>query len=518
MSTFTEKDIQYFESKGIPVQLIEQQIENFRRGFPFTRLIRPATPGDGIEVLSPEEVDSLIRYYDDHSGSVKKVKFVPASGAASRMFKNLFEFLEAAAGNDPRELLERDKGFNAPWNFITNIRKFAFYEDLREVMRERGLDLDREIEIGNFHTVISALVTDEGLDYGSLPKGLLKFHHYGDRSRAALEEHLVEAALYAAQQDGVAAVHFTVSPEHMDKFKAKVGEIVSHYEKDHGIRFEISYSIQKPSTDTIAVDMDNNPFREPDGTILFRPAGHGALIENLGELEGDLIFIKNIDNVVPDPLKPVTTKYKKVIGGLLLRLQAQTFKYLEMLDGGERKEELLTEIASFARNELKIAFPGGFESLSAADKRDLLFNLLNRPIRICGMVRNEGEPGGGPFWVEDSRGQVSLQVVESSQIDMKDPGQAQHLRGATHFNPVDLVCGIRDFRGNKFDLHRFVDPQTGFISVKSKGGKDLKAQELPGLWNGAMADWITLFVEVPIDTFNPVKTVNDLLRKQHQPE
>ncbi len=517
MNTFTEKDLQSFTSRGVTEEAIARQIGHFRRGFPFAELVRPATPGDGIEVLDKQAADTLIRYYDEHSGPVKTIKFVPASGAASRMFKALFEYLEQARKVTQTELIERDKGFDSPWNFIRNIEKFAFYDDLREAMKSQGLDIEEEIRGGRYNAVIDSLVNAPGLDYGNLPKGLLKFHSYGHESRVAMEEHLVEAALYAASASSTASLHFTVSPEHLEKFKTKVAEVKPGYEKEFGITIDVSFSVQKPSTDTIAVDMDNNPFREPDGTILFRPGGHGALIENLGDMDGDLIFIKNIDNVVPDRLKPETTRFKKAIGGKLLKLQAQAFEYLRMLEERNAGDDLPEKAARFAVEELKIDLPSNFGTQSYGQKSNLLSELLNRPIRVCGMVKNEGEPGGGPFWIKDSNGRVSLQIVESSQINQKEEQQAAHLRGATHFNPVDLVCGIRNFRGEKFDLHHFIDPETGFIAVKSKGGKDLKAQELPGLWNGAMANWITIFVEVPIVTFNPVKTVNDLLRPQHQP-
>jgi hypothetical protein len=516
MDTFTAKDKSYIASKGISLETITSQVGNFRQGFPFANLVKPATPGDGIEVLPDKEIDSLINYYNEHSRVKKVVKFVPASGAASRMFKSLFEYLSEANATNQRELLNRDKAFNSPWNFIMNIRKFAFYHDLHGIMKTRGINLEEELEKNNFSTVIQYLVEPAGLDYGNLPKGLLKFHDYFNRSRVAMEEHLAEASQYATSVDRKAYVHFTVSAEHLDKFREKIVEVQSHYEDEYGIRFDVSFSLQKSSTDTIAVDMDNNPFREPDGTLVFRPGGHGALIENLGDMDGDLIFIKNIDNVVPDRLKPETTRYKKAIGGLLLRLQSQAFAYLEKLHGSNPENELIDSMVKFAREELKIKFPDGFDFFTKIEKAAFLSRLLDRPIRICGMVRNEGEPGGGPFWIRDRNNQVSLQIVESSQIDPHDPKQVKHLQDATHFNPVDLVCGTKDFRGNKFDLHRFIDPTTGFISMKSKGGRDLKAQELPGLWNGAMADWITIFVEVPVITFNPVKTVNDLLRAQHQ--
>jgi len=328
----------------------------------------------------------------------------------------------------------------------------------------------------------------------------------------------VEAANYGRSKNNNAFVHFTVSPEHLEKFNEQVKGVMKIYEKKFNIKYDISFSVQKSSTDTIAVDIENNPFREDDGEILFRPGGHGALIENLNDLDGNLVFIKNIDNVVPDRLKTETTIYKKTIGGILLKLQSQVFKYLKELDKTEKDENIINKISEFAQNELNINISPGFYKMSFNDRKDFLYRHLNRPIRVCGMVKNEGEPGGGPFSVKNSKGEVSLQIVESSQVDQNNPEQKEILLSSTHFNPVDLVCGIKNYKGEPFDLHKYIDQETGFISIKSKNGKNLKAQELPGLWNGAMANWITIFVEVPIITFNPVKTVNDLLRPQHQPD
>lgn len=516
MDNFSTSDKELFNSKGITIEAIHGQINNFVSGFPFAQLVRPATPGDGIEVLSEKEIESLANYYDDASLSKKVVKFVPASGAASRMFKTLFNFLEQAKKMPQEELLESDKGFNSSWNFIQRVQDFAFYNDLESTMKEDDKSISDCIASKDYASIIDYLINNKGLDYGSLPKGLLKFHHYAEGNRVSMEEHLVEAASYAKSGDEKAYVHFTVSKEHLNKFKEKAEEVVSRYEKEFGISYNISYSVQKPSTDTIAVDLNNEPFRENDGSILFRPGGHGALIENLGDIDADLVFIKNIDNVVPDQLKPETTLYKKTIGGLLLKLQDQAFNYLNQLSNDQVDEELLDHMKHFATEDLKIDIPLSFASLEMEEKKQLLFKVLDRPIRICGMVKNEGEPGGGPFWLQNSGGEISLQVVESSQINQHDPEQQKHVSNATHFNPVDLVCGTKNYKGNPFDLHDFIDHQTGFISEKSKDGRDLKALELPGLWNGAMANWITIFVEVPIITFNPVKTVNDLLRDQHQ--
>ncbi len=516
---FTENDLQQFQKKGINVKTVEKQLENFRKGFPFIRLIAPATPENGLLSLNKEQVKSLEKYFDDNKPDYEIVKFVPASGAASRMFKHLLAFRKSFSGTDAdKKKLEEDKSFPSVWYFFENIRKFAFFSALKGLMEKDGFDLESLLKEQEYNTILDYFLTERGLNYAQLPKGLLLFHDYPDGPRRALEEHLVEAAVYACDKKGVANVHFTVSPEHQQHFEEVLSNVCSKYEKEYGVTYHIQFSQQKPSTDTIAVAMDNEPFREEDGTILFRPGGHGALIENLNDIQGEILFVKNIDNIVPDRLRDTTYIYKKVIGGLLFRLQEQTFTYLELLEDGNVTDEELEAIKRFAEEELNISIPTAYFGYEKMEKIDFLYNKLNRPMRIAGMVKNEGEPGGGPFWVENNRRERSLQIVESSQIDFEPPKQKEIVSQATHFNPVDLVCGVRDFNGNQFDLRRYVDPQTGFISKKSKNGKDLKAQELPGLWNGAMADWITVFVETPLITFNPVKTVNDLLRQQHQPE
>ncbi|MBN2174564.1 MAG: DUF4301 family protein [Bacteroidales bacterium] len=508
---FTENDILQIQSKGIDLMTIEMQIRNFEKGFPFALLVKPATIGDGIEHFSEKEISDLVKYYDIHKGNFKIIKFVPASGAASRMFKTLFNFLESP------EFDPNDKSFNSVAHFIERLEDFAFFEDLKQIMSEAGIDLNEKLNNKEYRIIVDHLLTEKGLNYGNLPKGLLKFHRYESENRIPIEEHLVEAFKYANTEE-TARVHFTVSPEHMENFTDTVNKIKGKFEQKFKIIFEIDFSIQKSSTDTIAVDMKNKPFRNDDNSLLFRPAGHGALIENLNDLDGDIVFIKNIDNIVPDRLKPDTTKYKKAIGGLLLKLQEEVFKFLHELENESVTDIRLNEIIKFAEKKLYLRIPENFEKLSNNQKQVFLVRFLNRPIRVCGMVKNEGEPGGGPFWIKNLKGEVSLQIVESSQVDPNNPEQMKILQTATHFNPVDLVCGLKNYRGEPFDLRNYVDPETGFISVKSKDGKSLKAQELPGLWNGAMADWMTVFVEVPVITFNPVKTVNDLLRDQHQPD
>jgi len=476
---FTEKDLQQIAAHGLTPEAVERQIENFRRGFPYLKVVRAASPGDGIVAVDQAQADAAAARYEQAAERLDVVKFVPASGAATRMFKELFEFVNEG---------KRGKGIDT---LVDNIEKFAFWPELKAVV-PAGAD-DR--------TLVSAIVR-EGLGYGSKPKGLVTFHAYPDGARKAVEEHLVEGAAYASTH-GVARIHFTVSPEHIEGFRSLLDAKVPLYEKRFGIRYDISFSVQKPSTDTVAVNPDNTPFRQDDGSLLFRPAGHGALIENLNEIDADIVFIKNIDNVTTDARRGDTVRYKKVLAGLLLGLQERAFAFLRELEAGTADAEA---VAAFVEKELCVKLPASYDTA-------LLRSVLDRPIRLCGMVRNEGEPGGGPFWVANPDGTESLQIAESSQIA---PGDMPLMKSATHFNPVDLVCGVRTSKGGKFDLRRYTDPSTGFISSKSSGGRELRAQELPGLWNGAMARWNTVFVDVPITTFSPVKVVQDLLRPQHQ--
>ena len=513
---FNTKDLSQISDRGSDLQTVEQQIENFKKEFPFADLQKAATIGNGVLKLKETELDTLKAYYNRESPSKKVLKFVPASGAASRMFKNLFSYLEESQAGKSKDELLGDKSFNSVYYFVSNITKFAFFNSLEEAMSKEGKSLESMLQDEEYSILIDYLLNKNGLDYGSLPKGLLEFHRYFDTSRLAIEEHLVEGAFYCRSENDQALLHFTVSPEHLEKFKEQLNRVLKKYEEKFGITYVVNFSMQKVSTDTVAVNMENKPFREKDGGLLFRPGGHGALIENLSDLDTDVIFIKNIDNIVPDRLKETTVLYKKAIGGLLLKLQATTFNYLNELEK-KNDDGSIDQIIKFAQTDLNINIPPGFNGKSIDEKREFLFKHLNRPIRICGMVKNEGEPGGGPFWVKNTQGETSLQIVESSQVDSDNPDQLNIMKSATHFNPVDLVCGTKNYKNEKFDLHKYVDPETGFISIKSKDGKNLKAQELPGLWNGAMANWITLFVEVPIITFNPVKTVNDLLRDQHQP-
>ncbi|MCX6213135.1 DUF4301 family protein [Spirosoma sp.] len=500
---FTEQDQDQILVQGVSLDQIDQQINYFVHGFPYLHVIKAATIGDGIIRIDENQLPTYIHRFDEAAHERTLVKFVPASGAATRMFKSLFAALDGKFDKSVDEVFAR-------------LTDFAFYEDLKAAMAAQGQDLDKAVTENDRTTVLKFILTDEGLDYGSLPKGLLKFHNYADGARTPVEEHLVEGAAYA-NSDGLVKIHFTVSPEHRSRFEQLIEEQKVDYEAWLGVTFDISFSEQKKSTDTISVNTDNSPFRNGDGSLLFRPAGHGALIENLNDIDADIVFIKNIDNVVPDEIKEPTITYKKVLAAVLLDAQQQIARLQSLLNADEVSDGYLAEADEFLQRSLYTLPPAGYSELSRAEQLDYLRRKLDRPVRACGMVKNVGEPGGGPFWAKNQDGSVSLQVVESAQIDLTDAGQKAIFDEATHFNPVDLVCGLKDSAGKKYDLPAYRDPLTGFITAKSKDGKDLKAQELPGLWNGAMADWNTIFVEVPLITFNPVKTVNDLLRKEHQP-
>ena len=476
---FTKEDFVQMEEHGLTPAALETQLKNFREGFPFLPVTRAASCGDGIRVLDAAGIEQAAARYDRAKESLRVVKFVPASGAATRMFKDLFEFVREG------------RRTAVVGELLANRRRFAFWPELRTIV---GDDADELRTVEN--------IVAEGLRYGETPKGLVSFHRYGDEVRKAVEEHLVEGAQYAAA-GGEVKIHFTVSPEHLTRFEALLAEKIPGYESRFGVKYRISFSVQDPSTDTLAVNPDCTPFRRADGRLLFRPAGHGALIGNLGKIDADIVFVKNIDNVTTDARRGDTVLYKKALAGVLLALQERIFEYLMALEvpGAE-----LEPIAAFIENELCVKLPKDYGTA-------LLRQVRDRPIRVCGMVRNEGEPGGGPFWVTGADGLETLQIAESNQIA---PEKRELMRLATHFNPVDLVCSFRTSKGGRFDLQEFVDPATGFISRKSDGGRELLAQELPGLWNGAMARWNTVFVEVPITTFSPVKVVTDLLRPEHQ--
>ena len=503
----SQQDLKQLAQKGISEAQIEHQLGQFKTGFPFLKLEAAASIERGIVAPNEDDRKKYVKAWEQYKAAGKRVvKFVPASGAASRMFKDMFAFVDADYDVPTTDFEKK---------YFDNIEKFAFYGELDAVcQKNEGKGIKALIAEGNYKAVAANMLKTEGLNYGQLPKGLLLFHNYPEGPRTPMEEHLVEGALYAAS-NGEAHVHFTVSHEHMELFKQKVAQKADGYAKKYGIKYDISFSEQKPSTDTIAANPDGTPFRNSDGSLLFRPGGHGALIENLNEIEADVIFVKNIDNVVPDRLKPETVEWKQIIAGVLVTLQEKAFEYLRLLDTGTYTHEQIEEMIRFVQQDL-CCRKADIKDLEDAELVIYLRKKLNRPMRVCGVVKNVGEPGGGPFLTYNQDGTVSLQILESSQIDKSNKEYMEMFTKGTHFNPVDLVCAVKDYKGNAFDLPKYVDPTTGFISQKSKNGKELQALELPGLWNGAMSDWNTIFVEVPLGTFNPVKTVNDLLREQHQ--
>ena len=503
----TQQDLKQLAQKGISEQQIETQLGQFKTGFPFLKLEAAAAIGRGIVAPNSDEGRKYVEAWQQYKAAGRKVvKFVPASGAASRMFKDIFAFVDADYDKPTTDFEKK---------YFDNIQNFAFYDELDAAcQKNEGKGIKALIAEGNFKAVAANMLKAKGLNYGQLPKGLLLFHNYPEGPRTPMEEHLVEGALYAAT-NGEAHVHFTVSHEHMELFKQKVAQKVDFYAQKYGIHYDISFSEQKPSTDTVAANPDGTPFRNSDGSLLFRPGGHGALIENLNEIEADVVFVKNIDNVVPDRLKGDTVLWKQIIAGVLVTLQQKAFDYLRLLDTGKYSHDQIEEMIRFVQQDL-CCRKADIKELEDADLVIYLREKLNRPMRVCGVVKNVGEPGGGPFLTYNQDGTVSLQILESSQIDKSNKVYMDMFTKGTHFNPVDLVCAVKDYKGQAFDLPKYVDPTTGFISQKSKSGKELQALELPGLWNGAMSNWNTIFVEVPLSTFNPVKTVNDLLREQHQ--
>ena len=518
----TAEDRIELQARGITPETIATYVQQFQHGFPPVHLDRPCTVGDGI-IRLPDDTTQLEELHAEAAASGRITKFVPASGAASRMFQLLLSFLQQPVSLTKNAIIQKAETGDADsqtfQEFLSNLKQFAFTSDLQAVLERDGLSLEEILARGQYEVLLTYLLTPAGLDYANRPKGLITFHAYADHTRTAFEEHLVEAVEYAQDASSLARLHFTVPASHQNSIRTYLNTVCPRYAQN-GCQFDISYSIQKPSTDTIAVDVDNMPFRDSQGALVFRPAGHGALLENLHDLQGDIIFIKNIDNVLPDRLKPDTYRYKKLLCGYLLQLQQDVFSYIAQLEAADPDSldgtQVVDRARHFAQDHISLALPSDFESNTVPQRRDVLIHQLNRPLRVCGVVKNTGEPGGGPFWVRQTDGTASLQIIESSQVDMTTEKQRTVWESATHFNPVDLVCGVRDYRGRPFDLRQFTDPTTGFISEKSKDGRALRALELPGLWNGAMAHWNTAFIEMPGSTFHPVKTVMDLLRPEHQ--
>lgn len=513
---YTKEDVKDFKKRNIQKEQIDRQLENFQNGFDYVSLIEPATVGNGIKVLPPEEENYLIDLYEQASQNADVIKMVPASGSATRMFKTLFSFMENYQGST-QEFLEfvQDKSTDSMHEFFLQLRDFPFYVHLKNIMWADHKDIDKMLEKRMFVEILEYLLTSKGLNYGNTPKGLIDFHVYRDFVRTPFDEHLVEAALYC-KRGKEAHLHFTVSEEYMERFKDRLKKVTKVFEKMFDVKYKVTFSVQRPATDTVSVDQKGELVRDENGKILFRPGGHGALIHNLNDLKADILFIKNIDNVSPDRNKADTVKYKKLLAGTLFEIQSKVFEQLDFLDKRGLTDEQLDEVEKFVEENTGYRKAAGRTFKDRKERIKYLRNLLDRPIRVCGMVKNVGEPGGGPFWAKASDGSSRLMIVESAQIDLKDKEQKKIFDRSTHFNPVDIVCGTKNYKGKRFDLKDFIDHSQGFITEKSYRGKEIRVQELPGLWNGAMANWITVFVEVPLSTFTPVKTVFDLRRSEHR--
>lgn len=511
MAHFTPTDLEQLESRGITPEQVDAQIERFRTGFPYLKIDSPSSVSKGLTALTGEQTEKCLARWEEFLADGGDVlKFVPASGAASRMFKALFAFVNGSE--------ERPAEGSPVAELVENIRDFAFYGKLQETVEKLyGTTIEGLVEAGRFKDLVGAIILPEGMNYGGLPKALLTFHRYpGGVTRTALEEQLAEGAQTAASKGGKVKLHFTVSADHRKLFEAKIKEAVPEMEKEFGVKYDISLSEQKPSTDTIAVTPDNELFRTKEGKLVFRPGGHGALIENLNDVDAAVVFIKNIDNIVADSHREDTIKYKKILGGMLLLVRDRMAAHIKALEMPGASDEELDKAAKFLADVLCTHYEG-LHRLPSEERRLVLLELFDRPLRVCGMVKNEGEPGGGPYnaWSSDGK-MVAPQILESTQIDKSKPENVEMMKSSTHFNPVDLVCYLRRPDGSSYNLPDYVDHNTGFISEKSFDGRDLRALELPGLWNGAMSNWNTVFVVVPASTFNPVKTVNDLLRPAHQ--
>lgn len=508
MKKITKKEIQQIEAHGLSVSQVEGQLQLFEEGIPFTNIITAATHNNGIEVLNSFEKEKLIALYEKEKESLAIVKFVPASGAATRMFQSLHLFLEEFnPEEDSLNTYLKLPTSEDVKTFIKGLSHFPFIKTLRKKIQKLYPEFKFYTKEKRTYLLIKTLLEKEGLNYSNLPKGLLYFHKYIKNTATAFEEQLLETAYYASVNNQC-FLHFTFSEDHVEGFKKEFDKVQNKLERKTKCKFHVSYSFQKSETDTISVTLKNALFKDQDDNLHFRPSGHGALIENLNDIDADIIFIKNIDNVVVESAIEDIAIHKKILAGKLLQLQDKTFKYLKLLDKSEVSHEILKEIKGFLMAELNIKTP--------PDLKEEMYPILNKPIRVCGMVKNTGAPGGGPFWVKDAEENITLQIVEISQINTTNTHQKNLLQETTHFNPVDIVCGVRNYKGDKFDLKMYVNPDTGFISKKSFQGKPIKALELPGLWNGAMAGWNTIFIEVPLHTFNPVKTVNDLLKESHQ--
>ncbi|WNH13715.1 DUF4301 family protein [Thalassobellus suaedae] len=513
---FTEKDIQQIQNKGITQAQVNAQISRIKNGMSYSNLVEAATIGKGVECFNEGKTQGFIELYNAKQNALSIVKFVPASGAATRMFKFLFQFLKNFdASNETIVDYAKRQNDTLIKTFISNLEKFPFYDEVNSKVKVSNSNYESLAAGEKYLEFVKTMLNENGLNYSFLPKGLLPFHKYEQQVVTAFYEHLFESTLYASSNNK-ADLHFTVSEQHHNYFNSELNKIKTDLEQKTNTVFNVSYSYQNQATETIALTNESEVFRNEDGSILFRPAGHGALLENLNTLNNDLVFIKNIDNIVVANTNIKVSEYKKLLAGVLLEVQEKAFTFLNQLDGDLVSENDMIEIAMFLSQKLNVSIDSEFDDFTSEVKRNYLKDKLNRPIRVCGMVKNEGEPGGGPFWVKDENGNISLQIVEFAQIDIENKAQEDIVKNATHFNPTDLVCGVKNYKGEKFNLLDFVDPEAAFITMKTQNGIDIKALELPGLWNGSMAYWNSIFVEVPLETFNPVKTVNDLLKDPHQ--
>ncbi|MBN1971141.1 MAG: DUF4301 family protein [Candidatus Delongbacteria bacterium] len=505
---FNGKDMEIINAHDLTTEKLTKQIDFFKKGQQFVKLLKPATVGDGIFRFTENEIDSFIDKFEKGLSLVKVIKFVPASGAATRMFKNLLHFknsYDEFSINLKSTIDKEGKNYESLLKTMKNLSNFAFYDKADEMT---GYGIDFLIDEKKYSKVLSILFDKEKMNLSAKPKAFIEFHKYEEEVRTALEEHIVEGINYTKSLDGNINLHFTISKEHENEFLTLTESLKQKYGE---YKLNIEHSFQNPATDTIAVNPDNTPFRGEDGKIVLRPAGHGALLSNLNDLEADMVFIKNIDNVVPDKLKETTYRYKKFMGGLLMEIKENIHELLfELNSGNYNSEKIISFIKRYYDNDFELQ-----NGISDEEKFNAFYQFLNRPVRICGMVKNEQETGGGPFWIE-YKGNKSLQIIESAQIDRSIKSNDDMIKNSTHFNPVDIVYSSKDFEGDFFNLENYVDNDQAFISEKSQNGKNLKALELPGLWNGSMADWLTIFVEVPLITFNPVKEVNDLLKEEHQ--
>ncbi|TWO31360.1 DUF4301 family protein [Seonamhaeicola sediminis] len=513
---FSEKDIDQIHNKGITVDQVNLQVQRLKNGVSYSKLLAAATIGKGIERFTEKEIEDYIQFYEGKQDSSSIVKFVPASGAATRMFKFLFQFLKKF--NPEKETINQftDRQSNdLVKTFFSNLEAFPFYSEVIRALQKHEPNFDYMSHDETCKVFVKAMLDDNALNYSFFPKGLLPFHKYDDEVVSAFREHLLEATIYASSKN-TANLHFTVSGNHHKYFESEFESVNKGLTEETGVQFKVSYSYQKEATETVALNSDNTIYRKEDGSILFRPAGHGALLENLNDLDHDLIFIKNIDNIAVAHKNIAISEYKKLLAGVLLNIQEKVFAYLNKLDKNDCDDEDYKIMALFLIHRLNVVVTPEFDDFSSEKKAAYLKKILNRPIRVCGMVKNEGQPGGGPFWVKGKDGNISLQIVEFAQINFSNKEQQGIVYKATHFNPTDLVCAVKNYKGKKFNLKNYVDYDAAFITTKTQNGVNIKALELPGLWNGSMAGWISVFVEVPLETFNPVKTVNDLLLPAHQ--